>query len=346
MKPSPIFVAIFSTILAGFLVAPEGHHGATRDAHAMERNAIPDNQKSGETPYSVIDEEAIANAPCRKQPEIADLEAEMEAISVGRDDYRLRGFELKNQPASLVEALAELIRQSKPDGSVSESQPEISAHDYLKTLCDTAVCVAQKLFGKRIGVQVLYLKWKYGLNASHMTNDNASHIEEPEAASLLRVASDFPPELWPEDSNKRMVKYERGVQMVSRYGGLSLANSKIEFFDGWTRLAPDAKDVITAHELAHYIGDLTGLHTSQSWLRVSDWQKAEGSWTAGKSAQLLSSNSTKSPQEDFAEAVTAYRYAPDKLRDKSPQKYEFLKHRVFEGVEYRGPEGCHDHLNQ
>ena len=297
-------------------------------------------QENIDGPYSSVDGNILKESLCRESLDFARMQREMETLTEEREDFQLRGFELKNQPPSLVKALSELIVKTDAEGDALENQSKISAHDYLKTLCDSAVCVAKRLFGKRIGVKVLYLKWKYGLNASHMTNDKASHIEEEEVDSFLRVASDFPPGLWDKKGNQRMVKYERGVRMISRYGGISLANSKMEFFDGWTRESKYDKDAITAHEMAHFIGKSSGADTTREWLRLSGWQKQGEAWSAKDKDELISQNSKKSPQEDFAEAVMAYRYAPDNLLKIGRDKYEYLKEHVFRGQEYRALEQC------
>ncbi|MEX1098953.1 MAG: hypothetical protein WEB87_00920, partial [Bacteriovoracaceae bacterium] len=46
------------------------------------------------------------------------------------------------------------------------------------------------------------------------------------------------------------------------------------------------------------------------------------------------------PAEDFAESVAAYRYNPEALKNASLEKYEFIKNKVFQGVEFDSSEKC------
>ncbi|MFN7824887.1 MAG: hypothetical protein ACK5P6_05960, partial [Pseudobdellovibrionaceae bacterium] len=44
--------------------------------------------------------------------------------------------------------------------------------------------------------------------------------------------------------------------------------------------------------------------------------------------------------EDFAETFSAYRYNPRQLKKVSPKRYEFMKNKVFGGIEYTNDASC------
>jgi hypothetical protein len=46
------------------------------------------------------------------------------------------------------------------------------------------------------------------------------------------------------------------------------------------------------------------------------------------------------PLEDIAESITAYRFNPEKLKEISPQRYNYIKEKVFLGVEYLTDSSC------
>ena len=48
------------------------------------------------------------------------------------------------------------------------------------------------------------------------------------------------------------------------------------------------------------------------------------------------SNYIGKPKEDFAESVAFYVYFPDKLKQISKEKYDFIKNRVYNGKEFKG----------
>ena len=88
------------------------------------------------------------------------------------------------------------------------------------------------------------------------------------------------------------------------------------------------------HEVGHYIDEKT--ISSKVWKKVSGWNKSN---KKGSLACTLSYYGTSSKYEDFAESITAYRYAPHLFKD-CPEKYELLKEKVFGGIEYKTEAQC------
>ena len=57
---------------------------------------------------------------------------------------------------------------------------------------------------------------------------------------------------------------------------------------------------------------------------------------------FISGYAKTNPLEDIAESITAYRFNPKKLKELSPERYEYLKEKVFMGVEYLSDTQCED----
>jgi hypothetical protein len=57
---------------------------------------------------------------------------------------------------------------------------------------------------------------------------------------------------------------------------------------------------------------------------------------------FISGYAKTNPLEDIAESITAYRFNPKKLKELSPERYKYLKDRVFMGVEYLSDTQCED----
>ncbi len=60
------------------------------------------------------------------------------------------------------------------------------------------------------------------------------------------------------------------------------------------------------------------------------------------SESFISGYAKTNPLEDIAESITAYRFNPKKLKELSPKRYEYLKNKVFMGIEYLSDSQCDD----
>jgi hypothetical protein len=58
--------------------------------------------------------------------------------------------------------------------------------------------------------------------------------------------------------------------------------------------------------------------------------------------KIISRFGQTNPSEDFAESITAYRYNPKELKKIAPEKYNFIKNKIFAGVEFDKEENCNE----
>ena len=93
------------------------------------------------------------------------------------------------------------------------------------------------------------------------------------------------------------------------------------------------------HEKAHFLWKhLFDDQLKQDWIELGGWyvnpDDTDG-WSTTKQTEFVSAYAHgKNPNEDMAETISYYIVNPDKLRSRSPAKYEFVRDRVMHGTRY------------
>ncbi|MCY3871880.1 MAG: hypothetical protein OXG87_20210 [Gemmatimonadetes bacterium] len=93
------------------------------------------------------------------------------------------------------------------------------------------------------------------------------------------------------------------------------------------------------HEKAHFLWEhLFDDQLKQDWIELGGWyvnpDDADG-WSTTKQTEFVSAYAhKKNPNEDMAETISYYIVDPDKLRSRSPAKYEFVRDRIMHGTRY------------
>lgn len=225
-------------------------------------------------------------------------------------------------------------------GDEEQDQINIQNKYSINPNCEKVICAVKKIFGEKLGPKLLYMSKKFGLNGSDISFSNSSRLRGSEIDRMIRAAQDFPPSLFPMNTNKRYIKLKRGHSLNFSEPWV-LANATIAFFDSWNDLGSNEKMEYTAfHELAHYAGHELGLDDSPEWLSIGGWIEKDGKWTTSKDDKNVSIYGKLNPDEDFAESVAAYRYNPDLFKRISPEKYNYIKEVVFQGLEYTSSDKC------
>ena len=93
------------------------------------------------------------------------------------------------------------------------------------------------------------------------------------------------------------------------------------------------------HEKAHFLwAYLFDESLKQDWIELGGWYQdpdAPDGWSTTKQVEFVSAYAhAKNPNEDMAESISYYIVNPDKLRSRSPAKYEFIQNRVMHGTRY------------
>ncbi|MCY3681559.1 MAG: hypothetical protein OXH16_09180 [Gemmatimonadetes bacterium] len=93
------------------------------------------------------------------------------------------------------------------------------------------------------------------------------------------------------------------------------------------------------HEKAHFLWEhLFDDQLKQDWIELGGWYESlddTDGWSTTKQTEFVSAYAHgKNPNEDMAETISYYIVNPDKLRSRSPAKYEFIRDRVMHGTRY------------
>ena len=93
------------------------------------------------------------------------------------------------------------------------------------------------------------------------------------------------------------------------------------------------------HEKAHFLWEhLFDDQLKQDWIDLGGWYENpddEDGWSTTKQLEFASAYAHgKNPNEDLAESISYYIVTPDKLRSRSPGKYEFIQNRIMHGARY------------
>lgn len=88
---------------------------------------------------------------------------------------------------------------------------------------------------------------------------------------------------------------------------------------------------IVTHEFGHIWSYQFG---RKGFDLFSQWRKLPDGSTTTTSINFVSDYAKTNPIEDFAESITYYRYHPTLLKKASLSKYNYIKSKVFNGLEY------------
>ena len=96
---------------------------------------------------------------------------------------------------------------------------------------------------------------------------------------------------------------------------------------------------IIIHEKGHFLwSKVFDQQLKDDWIEVGGWyqdSESDTGWYTTKNTEFVTAYAhDKDPNEDMAETVSYYILNPDKLRSRSPDKYEFIKTRVMKGTIY------------
>ena len=305
-------------------------------------------------------EEEVSHYSCQRKvaPSLEEMEDWLDNYAVKNEENEETNFAL-----TLVNNLLDTFKSEKINGRVFEEEsPKMlnlfkklndpSFHHSLESAytpqeiknCKKVICAMKQFYGEKQGVQLLYMLAKYGFNGSKLAYKgikNAQYWSSDELDKNLVALSAFPQDILPIVENRTFIRNKESTEESCDI----MANSFIRVFDcGIIDQSDSMYQYVVAHEVAHVIGEERGLHDSPEWWSFVEWEKTTVSngdtfdeiYKANHSECLVSQYGETNPIEDFAESVTAYRYNPERMKENCPQKYSYLKDKVFNGWEYVG----------
>ncbi|MDE0396956.1 MAG: T9SS type A sorting domain-containing protein [Candidatus Poribacteria bacterium] len=93
---------------------------------------------------------------------------------------------------------------------------------------------------------------------------------------------------------------------------------------------------IILHEKAHFLWSyLFDKQLKADWIELGEWYYDGERWMTTNQTEFVSDYAHgENPNEDMAESIAYYIVTPDKLRSRSPAKYEFIQNRIMHGTRY------------
>lgn len=268
----------------------------------------------------------VQNSHCRS-PELSirEVEADIKHRTASETLFKaqVRGFQLRFESDAALSAFRKLTL-TMPDRT---------------SACSQVLCAVKEIWGAELGPRLLHMLLKHGYNGSefHLTKTRRHTLEEMQDIGMALRDLPAPLHMLGRNGNQPLVHITEADKEVPD----AAANAGIFLFPIWSKAERIKRVYYTFHELAHNISNLLGnFDTSATWKSMSGWTGVYGSWKAHATACFVSTYGSRTPYEDFAESVAAYRYNPQLLQRKCPQKYAVLKEQVFRGREYHKSEAC------
>lgn len=253
---------------------------------------------------------------------------------------QINGVSFENESLENLEAFRHLTTYVDIVGMIDPAK-----HKNITSTCKNVECAVTQVFGRDVGIQLLYMQRRYGMNGSHIIKPSteASAWKKAELDDVLLSLSDFPEGVMPFQETRTLIHAPRG-----QGSGNTLANAIVTIYDLWNKDSAEQRRATVTHELGHAISGKTETGKDTDWKKISGWttkstvvngKKLEIP-SAGTPGAIVSEYGLTNEEEDLAEAVVAYRYNPQLLKKASPTKYNMIKAVIFDNVEYTSETAC------
>lgn len=279
-----------------------------------------------------------------------------------------------NQPKSRLKVKGVVLSGSEKELRIADEMlgNKVTSHWKKAALgCETVLCAFEKLFNsKEAAMQVFNFKAKTGYTISldqTINNDLKDQIwSAKEIRELEAAASKLPPELRNLQRLKSIYRTANGLRRpidsdnVAAYAspGGSYSGAKVVFYENGLHGLSEKNayegsswpQEAFIHEICHH-HDFKGYYNTNfenmlseqknsAFGSLSGWKekvnsKGETVWTKSPKATFVSDYSETSPAEDYAESCMNFILHPNKLKKDSPQKYAYMKERVFNNKEFQ-----------
>lgn len=290
----------------------------------------------------------VRSAQCRYPvlTQISDLEKyfqNKERLSE-KSNFEVLGFKFVNESSFYVKHFKDLVEPSE-NTAEDVQDPKIPI---ARRKCSSVRCALATIMGKEESLKALYLIDKYRLNVAPMKYISAGYFKNKDLDIILETMSLVPPHLLPLADIQQLTHISPQVKQEENI----YADSSILIYDLWNKESTDMKKYLLFHEIAHNWSNIVSqeLDESADWLKITGWKKISAfmivNWEHAHQGDFTnypwaSKYASVNSWEDFAESVSAYRFAPERLLHSSPARYNFIKNRVFGGIEFRDGKNCH-----
>lgn len=294
--------------------------------------------------FGAIDNQ-VEKAPCKTKtpPTQSEMLKFIASKTKGVSARSVHGVNFKGESPALIDAFKDFTTAKDSFGfyDLIPNQKQINTEYKIGAECDKVLCAMEKIWGKEYAVKLLYMKLKHNFNSSELAFENSDRFTNAELDDVIVGLEDLPQHFQPLGaSNQRLTHFKRGYTL-KQYEGTTLANAVVMIFDPWDKKSRLSKQYTIFHEMAHNISTkLKDMDESPDWLKLSGWVKKGDDWTAAPTACSVSRYGETNPWEDFAETLSAFRYNGAQLKAKCPEKFAFIKNKVFRGIDYTEVKNC------
>ena len=180
----------------------------------------------------------------------------------------------------------------------------------------------------------------------HTTGEHAGRFSEfknEELIALVSMLEEFPSGMLKTPGLKYLVRRLDGTPHPLYPTAPAVAWTSagyIEFMESaFKEQGLDYIHRLILHEKAHFLWEhLFDEQLRQDWIELGGWYENpddKDGWSTTKQTEFVSAYAHGvNPNEDMAESISYYIINPDRLRSRSPAKYEFIQNRVMHGTRY------------
>ena len=180
----------------------------------------------------------------------------------------------------------------------------------------------------------------------YTTGEHAGRFDQfknEELIALIAMLEEYPSGMIKTPGLKYIIRRLDGTPHPTHPSAAAVAWTSagyIEFMESaFKDQGLDSIHRLVLHEKAHFLWDhLFDEQLKQDWIAVGGWYENpddKDGWSTTKQVEFVSAYAHgKNPNEDMAESISYYIINPDKLRSRSPAKYEFIQNRVMHGTRY------------
>ena len=170
-----------------------------------------------------------------------------------------------------------------------------------------------------------------------------STFKKEELLALISMFEEFPRGMHKVPGLKYLVRRLDGTDHPTHPSADAVAwtgAGYIEFMESaFKEKGLDSIHRLILHEKAHFLwAYLFDEQLKQDWIQLGGWYENpddKDGWSTTKQVEFVSAYAHgKNPNEDMAESISHYIVNPDKLRSRSPAKYEFIQNRIMHGTRY------------
>lgn len=180
-------------------------------------------------------------------------------------------------------------------------------------------------------------------HTTHETSASFQEFKNEEIITILSMLEEYPAGMLKTPGLKYLLRRLDGLPHPTSPGAAAIAWTDAGYIEFMEVAFKDTTlpflQRLILHEKAHFLwAHLFDEKLKQDWIQIGGWYENpddKDGWSTTKQVEFVSAYAHGvNPNEDMAESIAFYIVDPDKLRSRSPAKYEFIQNRVMHGTRY------------